>query len=182
MSPSVVSLRVFFYLLFVALTVALSPFPCSSDAECTPSYCLDGTWHHNFCDKGYCIGDTMQCEDSISCTVNSCNDVKGCLPHDDSACGCSSDSQCFDFNNCTTDSCRYVISKSTRQLCSSINSNFSEIILAITGIASAYIHRWQAVAMRRLIAAPALLVKTPAVLPLKHQYLLHRRHLLGRDQ
>ena len=95
-------------------SIAVGTFPCDDDSVCTTN---------DVCFAGLCIGKFIECDDSNSCTDDSCNPKTGCaytpntsLCSDDNACTvgdtcadsvCESgpSKDCDDLDGCTTDSC-----------------------------------------------------------------------------
>ena len=56
---------------------------------------------------GVCVGTPKSCDDSIACTVDTCDSSTGSCKHDASSCQCSiaNDPKCDDGNPCTIDDC-----------------------------------------------------------------------------
>lgn len=73
-----------------ALFQCSAPLPKQDDTPCDDNdLCTD----NDNCGGGWCLGDDIDCDDTIECTKDSCNPAVGCLhlPEDD---GCEDDNQC----------------------------------------------------------------------------------------
>lgn len=82
------------------------PVKCAADSDCPASTCdISRGWVRSYCGaEGVCLTDVDNCNDQVSCTIDTCDPAKGCQ-HDTSQCGCTDDGQCYDWNPCTTDIC-----------------------------------------------------------------------------
>lgn len=67
---------------------------CNDNNECTAN---------DVCSNGICKGMQINCNDNISCTIDSCRNGK-CF-YDSTQCGCVTNEDCNDENQCTVDKC-----------------------------------------------------------------------------
>ncbi len=74
------------------------PAPTAAGTTCSDNNACTGG---DVCSGGTCIGITADCNDTIACTIDACDTIKGCT-HTANAAACN------DSNACTADSCDLV--------------------------------------------------------------------------
>ena len=74
---------------------------CSNPPKTDGTTCSDGLncTSPDACTGGICGGTVLTCDDSITCTVDSCTEASGCF-NDPSSCQCTTSAQCDDSDPC----------------------------------------------------------------------------------
>jgi hypothetical protein len=71
-------------------------FLCDDGVNCTSG---------DVCSGGACNGAPVQCDDTITCTLDTCDEPTGLCQFDNGQCECQADADCDDANSCTDEFC-----------------------------------------------------------------------------
>ncbi len=70
--------------------------PCDDGQACTTA---------DVCHAGACAGETVTCDDGLTCSADSCDEKSGACTADMAACSCVKDADCQDGNVCNGKDC-----------------------------------------------------------------------------